>query len=83
MATPQDDIEPPSQASAAQILDKRRFSHDLLILGRDEIDKLLSTTGKKYRSYFRVSIEQMKKLYFNFFSKQMADLLVWYIIFQN
>ncbi|XP_051902928.1 phospholipase D2 [Hippocampus zosterae] len=44
MATAEDEIEPPSQASAAQILDKRRFSHDLRVLGRDEVDKLLSTT---------------------------------------
>ncbi|XP_037125553.1 phospholipase D1 isoform X2 [Syngnathus acus] len=43
MATPEDDVEPPSQASEAQILEKRRFSRDIRILGHDEIDKLLST----------------------------------------
>ncbi|XP_061659758.1 phospholipase D2 isoform X2 [Syngnathoides biaculeatus] len=42
MATPEAEVEPPSQASAAQILDKRRFSRDLPVLGQDEIDKLLS-----------------------------------------
>ncbi|XP_061608303.1 phospholipase D1 isoform X2 [Phyllopteryx taeniolatus] len=50
MATPEDEIEPPSQASAAQILDKRRFSRDLRILGQDEIDNLLSTTDGRHFS---------------------------------
>ncbi|XP_077448722.1 phospholipase D2 isoform X2 [Stigmatopora argus] len=45
MATMDEDMEPPSQASAAQILDKRRFSRDLRVLGRDEIDNLLATTA--------------------------------------
>ncbi|XP_077361357.1 phospholipase D2 [Festucalex cinctus] len=49
-ATPENDVESPSQASAAQVLDKRRFSHDLRILDQDEIDSLLSTTeGRPFR----------------------------------
>ncbi|XP_061753645.1 phospholipase D1 isoform X3 [Nerophis ophidion] len=44
MASPEDDIEQPYQASAAQILERRRFSHDLRYLGQDEIDSLLSSS---------------------------------------
>ncbi|XP_061903850.1 phospholipase D1 [Entelurus aequoreus] len=44
MASPEDDIEQPYQASAAQILERRRFSRDLRNLGQDEIDSLLSSS---------------------------------------
>ncbi|XP_054611486.1 phospholipase D1 [Dunckerocampus dactyliophorus] len=44
MASPEADIEPPNQASTAQNLDRRRFSHDLRNLSQDEIDSLLSSS---------------------------------------
>lgn len=47
MASPEDIIEPAAQSSTAQNLGKRRFLHDLHNLGLDEIDNLMSISGKQ------------------------------------
>lgn len=49
MASPEDVIEPAALSSAVQNLGRRRFSHDLHNLSPDEIDGLMSTSGKKNR----------------------------------
>lgn len=46
MASPEDVIEPALQSSTAQNLDRRRFLQDLHNLSPDEIDGLMSSSGK-------------------------------------
>lgn len=47
MASPEDVIEPEVQSSAAQTVSRRRFSHDLHNLSPDELDGLMSSSGKR------------------------------------
>lgn len=47
MASPEDVIEPAIQSSAAQTVSRRRFSNDLHNLSPDELDGLMSSSGKR------------------------------------
>lgn len=47
MASPEELIEPMVVNSAAQNLSRRRFSQDFYNLSPDEIDGLMSSSGKK------------------------------------
>lgn len=47
MASPEDAIEPAAQSSVAQNLGRRRFLSDLHNLSPDEVDGLMSSSGKK------------------------------------
>ena len=49
MASPQEVIEPMAQSSTAQHLSQRRFLHDLHNLTPDELDSLMSSSGKNKR----------------------------------
>lgn len=62
MASPEDVIEPAAQSSTAQNLGRRRFSHDIHNLGSDELDSLMSSSGKRHiktkvRAPLTVSVE--------------------------
>lgn len=46
-STEEEVIEPVVQNTAAQNLGRRRFSHDLQNLSPDEIDNLMSSSGKR------------------------------------
>lgn len=55
MASPEDVIEPEAGSSAAQNLGKRRFSQDIHNLSPDELDGLMSTSGKdKFSKRFSI-----------------------------
>lgn len=47
MASPEDVIEPAIQSSVAETVNRRRFSHDLHNLSPDELDGLMSSSGKR------------------------------------
>lgn len=51
MASPEEVIEPIIESSAAQSVDRRRFSRDLRNLSPDVIDGLMSTSGKEAYAY--------------------------------
>ncbi len=53
MASPEDVIEPVAQSSTAQNLGTRRFLHDLHNLSPDEIDGLMSSSGKKTSPFYK------------------------------
>ena len=48
MASEEDVIEPVAVSSATQNLGRRRFSHDVNNLSPDELDGLISSSGKKW-----------------------------------
>lgn len=66
MASPEDVIEPEAQSSSAQNLARRRFSRDLHNLTPDELDGLVSSSGKKKKFSFNITLnmryEPQKKL---------------------
>lgn len=47
MASPEDVIEPVAQSATAQNLGRRRFMKDINDLTPDELDGLMSSSGKK------------------------------------
>lgn len=47
MANPEQVVEPMLQSSTAQNLNQRRFLHDFHNLSPDELDSLMSSSGKK------------------------------------
>lgn len=51
MATPEEFIEPMALSSTAQNLGQRRFLHDIHNLTPDELDSLMSSSGKKNPLY--------------------------------
>lgn len=51
MESPEEVIEPMAQRSTAQNLGKRRFLHDFHNLSPDELDSLMSSSGKKNSLY--------------------------------
>ncbi|KAM9788578.1 phospholipase D2 [Neosynchiropus ocellatus] len=46
MESSEDAVEPIAQASEAQTVDRRRFSHDIRHLGPDELDGLMASSGE-------------------------------------
>lgn len=51
MASPEEVIEPLAQSSTAKNLNQRRFLNDLHNLSPDELDGLMSSSGKKNNLY--------------------------------
>lgn len=50
MASPEEVIEAVTETSAADTLGRRRFSRDIHSLSPDELDGLMSSSGKRFNA---------------------------------
>lgn len=90
MANAEQVIEPMAQSSTAQNLNQRRFLHDFHNLSPDELDSLMSTSGKKNNQrhlcikWIKSAVEtftQGRVVEVIYSDTQMDVLSLWYTIF--
>lgn len=79
MANPEQVVEPMVQSSTAQNLNQRRFLHDFHNLRPDELDSLMSSSGKKNNQH-HLCIKYIKPAVKTFAQVALDVSLKWFIL---